>query len=110
MDAVKQWNEFVGTTHEKASEAVHSAKEMADRAARTKAGKATRDVADRVERVVADRATNAMWRATWLTAAGIAAIGSVSMAAINRKHEALFIGQWVPAMLIIALWGQTIRR
>ncbi len=96
---VKQFNEFVD-----------SAKDATARAAKTPAGKTARELTERVERVVRDRPTNALLRATLLGATGLAMLLSLGFALGKRKHEALYVGQWVPTLLLVALWGQTVKR
>ncbi len=96
---VKQFNEFVD-----------SAQDATARAAKTPAGKTARELTERVERVVRDRPTNALLRATLLGATGLAMLLSLGFALGNRKHEALYVGQWVPTLLLVALWGQTVKR
>ncbi|MBV8596946.1 MAG: hypothetical protein JOZ50_11970, partial [Candidatus Eremiobacteraeota bacterium] len=59
---------------------------------------------------VSDRPVNAVWRAAFVGASVAALLTSVGFAVAKRRHEALFVGQWVPTLLISALWGQTVRR
>jgi hypothetical protein len=99
MEMAKQINEFVDNAHDATA-----------RAAKSPAGKTAREVTERLERAAADRPTNALMRATLIGASGLAMLLSLGLAVSNRKHEALYIGQWVPTLLIVALWGQTVKR
>lgn len=110
MEPSKQWSEFVGTTQETVSDAIEQAKDSARQASGTQSGRAARDVADQMEDAVAPPATNALWRTLFLGLAGAATLGSLGMFAAQRKHESLFMGQWVPVFVLIALWGQVVRR
>lgn len=96
---VEQWNDYV-----------ENAQDAAKKAATTPAGQTARQVTEQVEKVVADRPVNAVWRAAFVGASAAALVASLGLAAAKRKHEALFVGQWVPTLLITALWGQTVRR
>jgi hypothetical protein len=109
MESRKQWREFVGSTEESVSEAIERAKDAASEAAESRTGRATRHVADRVERAVASRPENALWRTLWLMLAGAATLGSLGMYAARRKHESLYVSQWVPVLMMLALWGQIVR-
>src|SRR5579872_3588320 len=110
METSKQWREFVGTTEEKVSDAIEQARDSARQASKTQSGRAARDVAEQMEDAVAPPATNALWRTLFLGLAGVATLGSLGMFAAQRKHESLFMGQWVPVFVLIALWGQVVRR
>ena len=96
---VEQWNDFVD-----------DAQDAAKDAAATPSGKAARQMTERVESAVADRAVNAFWRAAFVGASVAAMLTSVGFAMAKRRHEALLVGQWVPTLLITALWGQTVKR
>jgi LPXTG-motif cell wall-anchored protein len=109
MDSSKQWSEFVGSTEENVSQAIERAKDAAKQAVGSRSGRAARHLTDRVERAVASRPENALWRTLWLTLAGAATLGSLGMFAVRRKHESLYIGQWVPVLMMLALWGQIVR-
>lgn len=92
------------------NEFIDSAQDVTTRAAKSPAGKSARELTERVERVLGDRSTNALMRATLLGASGLAMLLSLGFALGKRKHEALYIGQWVPTLLIVALWGQAVKR
>jgi hypothetical protein len=87
-----------------------SAREVTTAAARTPAGKALSQAVGEAERLVADRPVNALWRSLLLGAGAMAMLVSAGFAASGRKHEALYVGQWVPTLLIGALWLHTVRR
>jgi len=99
MNMAKQLHEIIGN----AEEAAHTA-------ASTPVAKVAREVTDQVERVVARRPTNELWRAGLLGASATAMAASLIFAISNRKHEALYVGQWVSTLLLAALWAQTIKR
>ena len=98
MDVVDQVNDLAD-----------SAEKMARRAGQTDTGKAAIKISDRLERVVGAKPANAAWRGAFLALAGAATVTSLGFAAGGKKHEALFWGQWVPTLLIVALWGQVIK-
>ena len=103
MEAVKQWNELADNVGD-------AAEDMAKKADRSKIARKVRDTSEHVEHAVGKhRSANAVWRSFFMAAAGTAAFLSVSMLASGRKHESLFIGQWVPTFLITALWAQVVK-
>jgi hypothetical protein len=103
MEAAKQWNELVENV-------VDTAEDMAKKADRSKAARKLRDTYERVEHAVGDhRSANALWRSFFIAAAGTAAFASLGMLLVGKKHESLFVGQWVPTLLVAALWGQVIK-
>lgn len=110
METSKQWNDVVGSTEETVAEAIERARDAAKEMADSRTGRAARHAADRVERAVSSGAENAMWRTLWLTLAGAATLGSLSMFVARRKHESLYMGQWVPVLMMLAMWGQIVRR
>jgi hypothetical protein len=44
-----------------------------------------------------------------LAGAGLSILGSLVMQLTGKKHEALFIGQWAPTLVSIALWYQIVK-
>ena len=96
---VEQWNDYVEDAHQSVKDA-----------ASTPAGQAAQQVTEQVERIVADRPVNNVWRSAFVGASAVALLASLGLAMAKRRHEALFVGQWVPTLLITALWGQTVRR
>ncbi len=103
MEAVNQWNEL-------AESVADTAEDMAKKADRSKIARKVRDTSETVEHAVGKhRSANAVWRSFFMIAAGTAALLSASMLASGRKHESLFIGQWVPTLLITALWAQVVK-
>lgn len=52
---------------------------------------------------------NASIRTALLVAAGGAVAASLIMQMMDRKHEALFVGQWAPTLVSIALWYQIVK-
>jgi hypothetical protein len=103
MEAVNQWNEL-------ADNVADAAEDIAKKADRSTIARKVRDTSEQVEHAVGKhRSANAVWRSFFMATAGAAAFLSISMLASGRKHESLFIGQWVPTLLITALWGQVVK-
>ncbi len=98
MDVVNQVNDFAD-----------DAEQLMKKAAKTDAVKTATRISERVERIVSDKPANAVWRAALLGLAGIATASSLGFAVLGKKHHALVAAQWVPALLLAALWGQVIR-
>ncbi len=50
------------------------------------------------------------WPSDWfLWAAGAVVIGSLALQATKRKHEALFVGEWVPTLLLLGLYNKLVK-
>jgi hypothetical protein len=45
----------------------------------------------------------------FLWAAGGAMCGSLALQAMGRQHDALFVGQWVPTLLILGLYNKLVK-
>jgi len=46
---------------------------------------------------------------TFLWAAGASIIGSLVLHTMDRKHDALFVGQWAPTFLILGLYNKLVK-
>lgn len=46
----------------------------------------------------------------FLAAAGLSILGSISFQAAGKKHEALFVGQWVAPFLILGLYNKMVKQ
>jgi hypothetical protein len=66
-------------------------------------------ISGNIERSVAPEPVNASIRTALLVAAGGAVAGSLIMQMMGRKHEALFVGQWAPTLVSVALWYQIVK-
>lgn len=77
--------------------------------AQNRAAEATRNVSEPMERGLGNEPANSMIRTVCLAAAGGAILGSLTMQIMGRKHESLFIGQWAPTFIAIALWYQIVK-
>ena len=62
-----------------------------------------------MERTLSKEPANSTMRSVLMLATGAAIIGSMFLHLSERKHEALFVGQWAPTLLLIALWGQVVK-
>ena len=103
MEAANQWNEL-------ADNVADAAEDMAKRADKSKIARKVRDTSEHVEHAVGKhRSANALWRSFFLAAAGTAAFLSFGMLVAGRRHESIFVGQWVPTLLITALWAQVVK-
>lgn len=92
-----------------AKKATNSTVGSVDRAADTRPGKLAADVSNTLEHRLAKEPSNSTMRTVLILAAGGALLGSLAMQLSGRKHESLFMGQWVPTILLIALWGQLVK-
>lgn len=70
---------------------------------------ATRNISEPMERGLANEPANSMIRTVCLAGAGGAILGSLAMQIMGRKHEALFVGQWAPTFIAVALWYQIVK-
>lgn len=66
-------------------------------------------ISGNIERNVSPEPVNASIRTALLVAAGGAVAASLIMQMMDRKHEALFVGQWAPTLVSIALWYQIVK-
>ncbi|MEO6913403.1 MAG: hypothetical protein ABI182_05225 [Candidatus Baltobacteraceae bacterium] len=98
-----------GTIETTAKKAANSTVGSVDRAADTRPGKLSADVSNTLEHRLAKEPSNSTMRSALMLVAGGALLGSLVMQLSGRKHESLFIGQWVPTILLIALWGQVVK-
>ncbi|MBV9402867.1 MAG: hypothetical protein JO018_03965 [Candidatus Eremiobacteraeota bacterium] len=73
------------------------------------AASAAQSVSNPLEYGVAKEPVNSTWRTVLLGLAGASIVGSLLFQLMGRKHEALFVGEWAPTFLIIALWGQLVK-
>lgn len=67
-------------------------------------------ISGEIERNVAPEPVNSNIRTGLLLAAGASILASAIMQMSNRKHEALFVGQWAPTLISMALWYQMVKR
>ncbi|HET9029115.1 MAG TPA: hypothetical protein VFN49_02990 [Candidatus Aquilonibacter sp.] len=72
-------------------------------------GRTAQGISESNERNDSQEPMNSMMRTILLSAAGLSVLGSLAMNFMGRKHEALFVGQWAPTLLIIALWYQEVK-
>lgn len=73
------------------------------------AGRVTQNVSEPMERGLSNEPANSLIRTICLAGAGGSILGSLAMQMTGRKHEALFIGQWAPTFIAIALWYQIVK-
>lgn len=45
----------------------------------------------------------------FLWAAGASIVGSLYLHSMDRKHDALFVGQWAPTFLILGLYNKIVK-
>jgi hypothetical protein len=102
VSRANQWNELVDNVAD-------STQDVANRVSRSEPGRAVRKTTERIERVVRSRPANLLWRGLFLSAAGAAMVTSLGLLLANKKHEGLYVGQWVPTLLLAALWGQVVQ-
>ncbi len=57
-----------------------------------------------------EKVTSKVPSSIYLGAAIASIIGSVCFQAANKKHEALFIGQWVAPFLILGLYNKMVKQ
>ncbi|MDQ2680777.1 MAG: hypothetical protein M3Y21_07135 [Candidatus Eremiobacteraeota bacterium] len=92
-----------------AKKAANSTVGSIDQAANTPQGKLAADVSNTLEHRLAKEPSNSTLRTALMLGAGSVVIGSLAMHLAGRKHEALFLAQWVPTILLVALWGQVVK-
>ena len=45
----------------------------------------------------------------FLWAAGASIVGSLVLHSVDRKHDALFVGQWAPTFLLFGLYNKLVK-
>lgn len=78
-------------------------------ATNTTTGRVAQGISEANERTGSAEPMNSSMRTMLLSAAGLSILGSLAMQFMGRKHEALFVGQWAPTLLIVALWYQEVK-
>ncbi len=73
------------------------------------AGRSASAMSEAFERSGAQEPANSTKRSLLLAAAGLSIAASLALNFMGRKHESLFVGQWAPTLLIIALWYQEVK-
>lgn len=73
------------------------------------ASQAAAGISGSMERNWADEPINSTARSVLMIGAGMAVAGSLIMQLTGRKHESLFMGQWAPTLLLVALWYQLVK-
>jgi hypothetical protein len=62
-----------------------------------------------VARAIEDQ-TSQLPSDTFLWAAGASIAGSLILKMLDRHHEALFVGQWAPTILILGLYNKLVKQ
>lgn len=104
------------STYDRNDTSMERARSMADtisgsirNATDNSVGRAAQGISESNERNDSQEPMNSTMRTVLLSAAGLSILGSLAMNFMGRKHEALFVGQWAPTLLIIALWYQEVK-
>jgi hypothetical protein len=66
-------------------------------------------VSNSMEHIVGSEPMNSTIRTALLIATGASIVTSLVLQITDKKNEALFVGQWAPTILLIALWGQVVK-
>ncbi len=56
-----------------------------------------------------ERITSALPSSTWLALAGGSIVSSLALHLFDRKHAALFVGQWAPTFLMLGLYNKLVK-
>lgn len=98
------------TTQEKARTTTDAVTESMERTASSMpASQAAAEISGSMERNWANEPVNSTARSVLMAGAGLAVLGSLVMQMTGRKHESLFMGQWAPTLLLVALWYQLVK-
>lgn len=68
-----------------------------------------RAASETTERELSGEPANSTIRGALLAFAGLSILGSLALQFTGRKAEALFVGQWPPTLVAIALWYQIVK-
>ncbi len=66
-------------------------------------------VSNTMEQSISQEPVNSTMRSILMAAAGASILGSLMFQLAGKKDNALFVGQWAPTILLIALWGQLVK-
>ncbi len=47
---------------------------------------------------------------TFLTLAGASVIGSLTLYIMDRREDAMFVGQWAPTLLLLGLYNKLVKQ
>jgi hypothetical protein len=83
--------------------------EMSDDATGSQPVQAAGDIGDRIEQTVAPSPVNASIRTALLALAGASVIGSLVLQTSGKENKSLFVGQWAPTLVAVALWYQIVK-
>lgn len=83
--------------------------EQAQRGAGNAVKSAAHSASSAVESKVKSRDNNATLRSGLMAGAAASLFASLALKAAGSREDALFVGQWVPTFLIIALWVTVVR-
>jgi len=64
---------------------------------------------DRITSEIEQRAAN-IPSVTFLTLAGASVIGSLTLYIMDRRDDAIFVGQWAPTLLLLGLYNKIVKQ
>jgi hypothetical protein len=101
--------DYLHQSEDKIREASETVNQTVQRAADNRAARLAADVSETGERGLAAEPVNTTMRSMLLAGAGLAVATSAMLQLTGRKHESLFLGQWAPTLISIALWYQIVK-
>ena len=66
-------------------------------------------ISEPMERGLGNEPANSTIRSALLAGTALSILGSLALQMSAKKHEALFVGQWAPTLVSIALWYQIVK-
>lgn len=103
------YNEFGDTVTTQARQTTDMISGTIGAAADNPVGRMAQGVSESNEINDAQEPMNSTMRTLLLGGAGLSVAGSLVLAVMGKKHESLFVGQWAPTLLTIALWYQIVK-
>ncbi|MDQ6931657.1 MAG: hypothetical protein M3160_00625 [Candidatus Eremiobacteraeota bacterium] len=86
-----------------------TAKSTADSVSNGDVPNAAAKVSNTMEESFSQEPTNSTMRSVLMVSAAASILGSLILQLARKKDESLFVGQWAPTILLIALWTQMVK-
>ncbi len=71
--------------------------------------RAAANVSNTLEQSLSQEPTNSTVRSVLMVSAAASVVVSLILQLARKKDASLFVGQWAPTILLIALWGQLVK-
>ncbi|MDQ2818641.1 MAG: hypothetical protein M3T49_10640 [Candidatus Eremiobacteraeota bacterium] len=94
---------------QKAESASDGIRDAAAQAGNSDIANAAHQTSRTLEDTAAQEPVNSTMRTVLLGLAGVSMLTAIALHLSDKKSNSVFVGQWVPTLLIIALWNQIVK-